>query len=78
MIVTRKSVLTGTVRTRNIPVKPDDLKLYESGAVSLMDAMPYLNPADREFVMCGITENEFKNAFSKELHAIVNDKVGFL
>lgn len=77
MIVTRKSVLTGIVRTRDIPtIKPDDLKLYESGVVSLSDAMPYLNSSDREFILCGITQKEWKQAFAAELSNIVNDKFG--
>lgn len=77
MIVTRKSVLTGVVRSRNIPnIKPDDLALYESGATSLSDAMPYLNSQDREFILCGITQKEWKQAFSQELQNIVNDKFG--
>jgi hypothetical protein len=76
MIVTRKSVLTGKSRTRNISVDPKDLALYESGACSMSDAMPYLNSSDRDFIMVGITDNELKNAFSKELKAIVNDQFG--
>ena len=78
MIVTRKSAITGKVRTRNISVRPEDLALYESGAISIADAMPYLDSADREFILCGITRNEWKDAFSKELNAIVNDKFGDL
>ena len=76
MNVTRKSVLTGKTRTRIISVKPEDLALYEGGAVSIAEAMPYLNPQDREFIMVGITNKEWKNAFSFELKEIVNDKFG--
>lgn len=75
MKVTRKSVLTGKIRTRNIPsIRPEDLRLYEAGVVSLSDAMPYLNSSDREFVLCGITNKEFSEAFSQQLQEIVNDK----
>lgn len=76
MNVTRKSVLTGKVRTRNILVAPEDLALYETGSISIQEAMPYLNSQDREFIMVGITNNEWKNAFSADLHEIVNDKFG--
>lgn len=74
MIVTRKSVLTGKTRSRDIPVKPKDLELYSLGAGSASDILHYLSSEDREFVMCGITNGEWKQAFSKELQAIVNDK----
>lgn len=73
--ITRKSVLTGKVRTRNIPVVKEDLALYETGSVSISDAMPYLNSQDREFIMVGITTSEWRNAFSAELQEIVNDKM---
>lgn len=77
MIVTRKSVLTGKIRTREIPaIRPEDMKLYETGVVSLSDAMPYLNSSDREFILCGITNKEWKEAFSAQLQEIVNDKFG--
>lgn len=76
MIVTRKSAITGKVRTREISVNPEDLALYEKGYVSISDAMPYLKASDREFILCGITRSEWNEAFSKELSAIVNDKVG--
>lgn len=76
MLVTRKSVLTGVVRTRDVPIKPDDLDMYEKGYASLTDAMPYLSSADREFILCGITNKEWKDAFSQQLQEIVNDKFG--
>ena len=74
MNVTRKSVLTGKTRTRIISVNPEDLALYESGSISMAEAMPYLNLQDREFIMVGITNKEWKNAFSTELTEIINDK----
>jgi len=74
MNVTRKSVLTGKTRTRIISVNPEDLALYESGSISMAEAMPYLNSQDREFIMVGITNREWKNAFSTEVAAIINDK----
>lgn len=76
MRVTRKSVISGVVRTRDIKVKKEDLELYESGSYSISEAMPYLNSEDREFILCGITTHEWKNAFSDQLKAIVNDKIG--
>lgn len=74
MIVTRKSTLTGKIRTRDIPVKARDLADYESGYASANEVMSYLSSEDREFVMCGITTGEWNQAFSKELQSIVNDK----
>ena len=64
MIVKRKSVLSGIERTRDIPVNPEDMLLWETGAVNIQDAMPYLNDDDREFILTGITQEEWNAAFS--------------
>lgn len=64
MIVKRKSVLSGIERTRDIPVNPEDMLLWETGTVNIQDAMPYLNDDDREFILTGITQEEWNNAFS--------------
>lgn len=76
MIVTRKSKLTGKIRSRDIPVKSRDLEMYDAGYGSAADILHYLSIEDREFLMCGITNGEWNQAFSKELQAIVNDKLG--
>lgn len=73
MIIQRKSVLTGKVRVRDIPVNPEDLALWESGVVSIQEAMPYLNDTDREFILTGITSGEWSSAFAEELKQITED-----
>ena len=73
MMIQRKSVLTGVVRTRNIPVNPEDLALWEAGFVSLQEVMPYLNDTDREFILTGITAEEWNTAFAEQLEEIVAD-----
>lgn len=65
MIIKRKSVLSGIEYVRNIPVNPEDMLLWETGAVNIQDAMPYLNDNDREFILTGITPDEWKQAFSE-------------
>ena len=37
--------------------------------------MPYLNDEDREFILSGITPQEWKNAFSAEILSIVEDQL---
>jgi hypothetical protein len=73
MIIKRKSVLTGTIRSRNIPVNPEDMALWDTGVVAIEEAMPYLNDTDREFILSGITTEEWKDAFSQQLQDIVSD-----
>jgi hypothetical protein len=65
MWIKRKSILTGVERTRNIPVNPEDLMIWEAGFSNIQDAMPYLNDSDREFILSGITDDEWDEAFSE-------------
>lgn len=63
MIIRRKSVVSGTVRSRNIPVNPEDFLAWENNLGSIEDLMPYLNDVDREFILSGMTPDEWKEAF---------------
>jgi len=74
MIIERKSVISGVVRQRNIPVNPRHIAEYEAGYGPLYQVAPYLSSEDREFIISGITGDEWQNAFSKEIAKIVQDK----
>lgn len=60
MRITRKSVITGIERTRDIPVNPEDYITWEKGYCNLQDAMPYLSDNDREFILSGIVPGEWE------------------
>ena len=66
MEIRRKSVITGIERVREIPVDPEHYTLWRNGVVSIHEAMPYLNDEDSEFILSGITKNEWCEAFKKE------------
>jgi hypothetical protein len=63
MYIKRKSVITGIEHTRNIPVNPDDYFAWNAGLGSIEEIMPYLNDNDREFILSGITPEEWNSAF---------------
>ena len=67
MIIKRKSILTGVERVRDIPVNPEDMLNWEAGGINIQEAMPYLNDSDREFILTGITDEEWNKAFSEEV-----------
>lgn len=75
MEIKRKSPLTGIERTRNIRINQDDYDTWKKGYASLSDCMPYLNEDDRTFLLAGITDQEWKEAFSNTINNIINDKV---
>jgi hypothetical protein len=73
MIIKRKSTYSGKIRSKDIPVDPQDWAMYQSGFGPLYEVIPYLNNEDREFILSGITPDEWKTAFSEELKNIVED-----
>lgn len=74
MLITRKSFMTGEIHTRDIPVEKHELfhwnipqrsvemvkhECYNGKRVCIQDAFPNLNPSEREFLMTGITDEEW-------------------
>lgn len=64
MLITRKSMLTGIVRTRDLDVNEEQLYRFERGAM-IQDAFPHLSATDREFILSGITDDEWDQAFAE-------------
>lgn len=70
MEITRTSRLTGKTRTRDLPVSADELAAFGRGAL-IQDAFPALPASDREFILTGITAEEWD-----ELVAVGDDDEG--
>jgi len=62
---TKKSPFSGNTNTREIPVTEEQLNAWNSGTL-IQIAMPNINADDREFLMTGITPEEWAAAFSDE------------
>jgi hypothetical protein len=54
----RKSMLSGVTRSRDIDVTEEEYDRWRSGML-IQRAMPHLSAVDREFIMTGITEEEW-------------------
>jgi len=61
--VVKKSPFSGKVHTREIPAKPEDYAKWQFDGVPIQNAMPYLSADDREFLMTGITPEEWEKSF---------------
>jgi hypothetical protein len=59
MKITRKSPFSGQENTREINVTPEQLAAWYDGEL-IQRAMPHLSPDDREFIMTGITPEEWE------------------
>jgi hypothetical protein len=62
MLVTRKSPVTQRENTLEIPVTPEQLLRWQSGEL-IQKAMPGLTADQREFLMSGMTAEDWKATF---------------
>lgn len=65
MTIFRVSKLTGKTNARQINVTQAQLAAWEAGSF-IQDAMPHLTADEREFIMTGITPEEWDAAFGDE------------
>ena len=63
MKVTKTSIFTGATRTKEINVTPEQLETWMDGTL-IQNAMPHLSDDDREFLMTGVTSDEWDNFVS--------------
>lgn len=75
MIIRRKSSWSGIVRTKDINCNPKDYEMWEKGYLNMQDALGYLQQEDRDFILSGITSEEWKNMWREEIKNIVMDPV---
>jgi hypothetical protein len=75
MIIRRKSSISGIVRTKDIECNPKDYEMWEKGYLNMQDALGYLKQEDRDFILGGITSEEWENMWKEEICNIVMDHV---
>lgn len=65
MIVRRRSSLSGKMHEMDLPITQDQITNYVSGAF-VQDAFPQLNAGEREFIVTGITPEEWAEVFGED------------
>lgn len=65
MLVTRKSMVSGKTRTLDLPITEDQIDLYNAGEL-IQRAFPNLSDDQREFILTGITADEWDEVFPEE------------
>lgn len=63
--VTRQSAFSGVVRKVRMPVTEEHFRRWRSGSL-IQDAFPHLTPDQREFLMTGITQEEWDETFKED------------
>ena len=64
MLIRRTSLFSGKSRVMDIPVTEDQLERWQNGEL-IQNVMPNLTPDQREFIMTGITSEEWDEAFGE-------------
>lgn len=64
MKITKKSSLTGAEHTMDIDVTLEQLWRIENRTDLVQRIVPHLPPAEREFLLTGITNEEWQTAFA--------------
>jgi hypothetical protein len=70
MIIKRTSSISGIAREKDIPVNPDDYMSWKMGLGGITDLMPYLSSEDRDFILAGITKDEWREFIKMGLEQV--------
>lgn len=65
MLIERTSLISGITRTRDIDVTQAQLMQWQTGGL-IQNIMPDLSLEDREFIMTGITSEEWNANMGEE------------
>lgn len=65
MLITRTSKISGIERTIDLPITQEQLENWYNGML-VQDAFPNLTDSEREFILSGITDEEWDNVFPPE------------
>ena len=68
MVITKKSSLTGKTSSREINVTALALEAWKQGTRPIQNCLPHLSADDREFLMTGVTPEEWDAAFPSTDH----------
>lgn len=71
MIIEKTSIFTGTTHCREIPIKPEDYEAWINASNNdpkrhIQNAAPYLSVDDREYMISGVTPEEWGEMFGNE------------
>lgn len=76
MLITRKSPVTGTDNTLDIPLTPEQLDIYLEGKRDVQEFLPHLTKDQREFLITGCTAEDWATLGDEEESEQEDDDVG--
>lgn len=66
MRIAKVSMLSGKLNEMDLPITKEQLDDWKLNGKKIQEVFPNLAPTQREFLMTGITESEWKEAFGEE------------
>jgi len=75
MKITRTSMFTSIERTLSLPITEAQISAWKAGGL-IQDVMPQLSDDEREFVMTGVTAQEWATEFGDEDDDQIHDHKG--
>lgn len=63
MLIEKVSPITGKVHKLELPVTEEKIAQWKSSGTTIQDAFPELTPDEREFLLTGITSDEWDSLF---------------
>lgn len=63
MLITRKSMISGIVRTKELAITQAQFDAWYYGGDLIQSAMPNLSADDHEFILTGMTPEEWQDTF---------------
>ena len=75
MKITRTSMFSGIERTLDLPITEAQLSDWTNGTL-IQKAMPELTADEREFIMTGVTAEEWSNEFGDDDEDQIHDRKG--
>ena len=72
MIVKRTSMFTDIQHERDLPITQQQLERWGGGEL-IQNVFPHLSASDREYIMTGVTKEEWDEEFRPKKRAQKND-----
>lgn len=66
MLISRRSQISGKIQQMEIPVTEEQIIDWQHGDKLIQNALPNLTAEQREFLITGITPEEWKATFGEE------------
>jgi hypothetical protein len=66
MLIHKKSVLSDKMNTMDLPVTREQVNKWRTSGMLIQDVFPNLTPIQRQFLLSGVTEEEWEKAFGDE------------